>query len=424
MSQEKGISAAALASAKGSKLWALISIAICIALSAVIQMAANKFFSSYVAGLIFQVAIFVTLSVSLNMINGITGQFSIGHFAFFQIGAYTTGALSKGFYAAFMNSISKTVPSHDVAIVIWLLVMMGAGAIMAAIAGWIVGLPSLRLRGDYLAIVTLGFGEIIRIATENFKYMDGANGTNITPNVTSIWMIWLLAFATIGVSRNLLKSVHGLGFLSIREDEIAATAMGVNVTRLKVTAFILGSAFAGAAGVLYAHQQSFISPDLFTMENSFIVLTMVIFGGTGSITGSALAGAVLFLLPETLRDLPNIPFPVVIAIAFAILITIGSLKSFVDNFHGPKGKKALLGLAICGGGLVFIAIASVLLNLIPAIREHDPIRGANLRLVVFAITLVSLMLFRPQGVFAQHEFSWDWLFGLFRRFRKLSPEAA
>ncbi len=376
----------------------------CVALAFLVQYISGQFLSSYANGLVFQAATFVTLAVSLNIVNGITGQFSIGHYAFFQIGAYTTGALSLLFWKKFQGAAN--VPMQED---IWIVLMMFFGIITSAFAGWIVGLPSLRLRGDYLAIVTLGFGEIIRISAENFTFMGGATGTKIAPEKTVVWLAWLLAFAAIGLSRNLLKSVHGLAFLSVREDEIAATAMGVNITRTKVAAFVIGSAFAGAAGVLYAHQQTFISPDLFKMDGSFIVLTMVIFGGTGSITGSALAGASLFYLPEALRELPPVPFASLVGIVLGLIATIGALKRYSDQSHAKTSVKAATMIGIIVVGIVFMAILGKLLSFVPSISAHAPIQGSQLRLVVFAVTLIVLMLFRPQGVFAHHEFSWKWL---------------
>lgn len=386
----------------------ILTIVGCVLLAGIIQFVSTQFLSSYASGLVFQAATFITLAVSLNIINGITGQFSIGHYAFFQIGAYATGTVSLFFWPTYL---AKGLFGGNVAV--WIILMMGVGAIMAGIAGWIVGLPSLRLRGDYLAIVTLGFGEIIRIAAENFNTMGGATGQKVTPEATEIGLAWLLAFAVIGVSRNLLKSVHGLAFLSVREDEIAATAMGVNITRTKVWAFIIGSAFAGAAGVLYAHQQTFISPEMFKMDGSFIVLTMVIFGGTGSITGSALAGASLFYLPELLRELPPVPFATLVGIVIGLILTIGALKRYSDTSYAATKTKVLTWCGIIAGGLVLMFVIGLLINLIPMAHDHPPIQGSQLRLVVFAGTLIILMLFRPQGVFAQHEFSWAWLMRVF-----------
>src|SRR5579862_2936681 len=251
----------------------LLSLAAGIGLCFLIDFLAHRQ-SDYSQRLIVLAGLYVTLAVSLNLINGITGQFSIGHAAFYQVGAYTAGLVSLKFFA------NAHLPP-----LVWLLVVMFAGAVTAALAGLVVGLPSLRLRGDYLAIVTLGFGQIINIIAKNQQILGKAYGMDISPRIPSIFMVWLLAIFTIAICRNLLKNVHGLSFLAVREDEVAGAAMGVNVTRIKVTSFVLGSAFAGAAGALYAHAIGFISLTNFSMDVSFIMLTVVVLGGTRSITG-------------------------------------------------------------------------------------------------------------------------------------------
>lgn len=370
----------------GSILLALLA---CVGL----QTAAG-YVNSFVQLLIILAGLYVTLSVSLNLINGITGQFSIGHAAFYQIGAYTAGVLSQVFFR------KAHLPE-----LIWLVVVMIGGAITAAIAGFIVGLPSLRLRGDYLAIVTLGFGQIINIVAKNQQALGKAYGMDISPHIPSIFMVWLLAILTIAVCRNLLKNVHGLSFLAVREDEIAGAAMGVNVTNVKVTAFVLGSAFAGAAGALYAHALGFISPTNFAMDVSFIILTMVVLGGTGSITGSILAAVVLFYIPEKMRDLQAIPISSIVAAALALIVTVGVIQRIIESYRGNRKPWIVLGSIVAGIGLQLAF--SLLLKPVPALQQM--VEGSKLRLVVFAVTLVILMLFRPQGIFAHHEFSWSWV---------------
>ena len=214
--------------------------------------------NDYTQRLIILAGLYVTLAVSLNLINGITGQFSIGHAAFYQVGAYLAAFLSGKYFA------SAHMPP-----LVWLVLTMIAGALGAAVAGFVVGLPSLRLRGDYLAIVTLGFGEIIRIQVQNTPALGGSYGMNVQPKIVSIAFVWLLAVLCIAVCRNLLKTAHGLPFLAVREDEIASSAMGVNVTRVKVAAVILGSAFAGAAGALLASYEGFITPATFSNGRPF-----------------------------------------------------------------------------------------------------------------------------------------------------------
>lgn len=352
--------------------------------------------SDFAQRLINLAGLYVTLAVSLNLINGITGQFSIGHAAFYQVGAYTAGALAMNFF-----SKAHLAPG------LWLLVVMIAGAIAASIAGLIVGLPSLRLKGDYLAIVTLGFGEIIRIVVQNQEKLGGAYGLKVEPRFKYIWITWLLAISTIAVSRNLLKSAHGLSFLAVREDEVASSAMGVNVTRVKVTAFLLGSAFAGAAGALLAHFEGFVSPTMFTMDTSFIIVTMVVLGGTGSITGSALAAMVLFYIPEKMRDLTDVRQSTIVAMAIALIAAVVLLRKVQSEFHGPKLKAAGMNVGIVVGAFIVSKILDLGLSRVHSLAAT--VEGTKLRLVVFAVTLIVLMLLRPQGVFAHHEFSWSWV---------------
>ena len=298
----------------------LASIVAAVALSFGIEALTIGQFGDFEQRLVVLAGLYVTLAVSLNLINGITGQFSIGHAAFYQVGAYSTGFLAAKFY--------QHAPVQGLA---WVLLTMAAGAIFASLAGLVVGLPSLRLRGDYLAIVTLGFGEILRIVVQNIESLGGSYGMNVTPKFRFIWLVWLLAILTIAVSRNLLKAVHGLPFLAIREDEVASSAMGVNVTKTKLVAFLLGSAFAGAAGALLAHFEGFISPQMFDMNVSFIILTMVVLGGTGSITGSVIAAIALYYLPEKLRDLPPVSGGGLIAGILAVGLAVALIRAISNR---------------------------------------------------------------------------------------------
>lgn len=341
--------------------------------------------------------LYVTLAVSLNLINGITGQFSIGHAAFYQIGAVVAGFMSVKFF----DSQPLAGPG-------WLIAMGLVGGVAASLAGLAVGLPSLRLRGDYLAIVTLGFGEIIRIVVLNTEAVGGSYGLNVKPKLQYIWLIWLLAAVTIAVSRNLLKTAWGLAFLAVREDEIASNAMGVNVTKIKVLAFVLGSAFAGAAGALLAHYEGFINPTMFSMDLSFIVLTMVVLGGSGSITGSVLAAIALFLLPEFLRSAPPVTGAALAGAAIATAVTVAAMRWVTRNVHGETHRKVLAYLAGLAGGFFLFLLLWTLFNLSPGMAGTT-FEASKLRMVIFAATLIILMMLRPQGIFAHHEFSWDWV---------------
>src|SRR5947199_10082942 len=239
------------------------------------------------------IGIAIILAVSLNLVNGLTGQFSIGHAGFMAVGGYVTALL-------LING-----PQDD-PYRIFFIAALAAGALAAGLAGYIVGKPSLRLRGDYLAIVTLGFGEIIRVIIENTRAFGGAIGLSPIPHRADFTWIWAFAIITILISKRLRDSTHGRAFLSVREDEVAAEAMGVDTTGYKVRAFVSSSALAGVAGGLSGAFEGNLSPQSFTFVRSFEIVAMVVLGGMGSITGSTLAAAVLTLLPEYLRALANL----------------------------------------------------------------------------------------------------------------------
>lgn len=248
------------------------------------------------------VGINITMAVSLNLINGFAGQFSLGHAGFMAVGAYTSAYLTVHTaplirqWLPFLEAWSALGNAT-----LFALALLLAGA-AAAVAGVIVGLPSLRLRGDYLAIATLGFGEIIRVVLLNIPAVGGAQGMYGIPPYTDFFWVALVALAVIVLSRNIACSTHGLAFVAIREDEVAAEAMGVPTTRYKVLAFLIGAFFGGMGGALYAHQLLFIEPRNFGFLLSIQFVTMVVLGGTGSITGSVLAATVLTVLPEALRQ--------------------------------------------------------------------------------------------------------------------------
>lgn len=370
-----------------------------------LQYVSGHLFNDYSQRLVVLAGLYVTLAVSLNLINGITGQFSIGHAAFYQVGAYGAAYVTGSLWAK----------SH-VNPFVWLLLMVVVGAIMAGIAGLVVGLPSLRLRGDYLAIVTLGFGEIIRIVVQNTPGLGGSygySGMNILKGpsqANAILLVWLLAVLTIAICRNLLKTAHGLPFLAVREDEIASSAMGVNVTKVKVTAFVLGSAFAGAAGALLAHYEGFITPVTFRMDVSFIILTMVVLGGTGSITGSAVAAIFLSYLPEYLRDLKTeFPAGTIFVAIIGTIIAVAVMKRTQDKRAGTKVTRAAISVGAWIAAIIVTAILGPIVAPTFAKAGLKPVVGDQLRMVIFALTLIILMLMRPQGVFGHHEFSWDWV---------------
>ena len=245
--------------------------------------------NDYIMATVSTIGINIILAVSLNLITGFTGQFSLGHAGFMSIGAYTCAIIT----------LRNPTTSGFVAGVF-------AGALMAALIGFVVGLPTLRLRGDYLAIATLGMAEIIRIVFLNLDITNGAAGLSNIPEFTN-WM-WLFIFTsgTVLIVTNFINSSHGRACISIREDEIAADAMGINITKYKVTAFVIGAFFAGIAGALYASRFYFLKPDAFGFLKSIDILVIVVLGGLGSISGSIIAAILLAIITSYLQSFPEI----------------------------------------------------------------------------------------------------------------------
>ncbi|HXG58570.1 MAG TPA: branched-chain amino acid ABC transporter permease, partial [Thermoanaerobaculia bacterium] len=255
---------------------------------------------AYYNRIIVMMGINITLAVSLNIINGHAGQFSLGHAGFMAIGAYFAAFLTVYHFAPIVENLPVGMQQWLMQNALLLLaVLLGGG--MAAVSGYVVGLPSLRLRGDYLAIVTLGFGEIIRVMILNIEKIGAARGFSGIPRWANFFWVYFFAGLTILVSWRLVRSSVGRAFLAVREDQIAAEAMGVDATRYKVKAFIIGSFLAGVAGGLFAHYMMYLNPTMFMFVRSFEVVAMVVLGGLGSISGSVVAAVILTFLPEGLR---------------------------------------------------------------------------------------------------------------------------
>ncbi len=316
----------------------LIAAAACVALQALLG---HHAFFAYLAAL---VGVNVILAVSLNVINGMTGQFSIGHAGFMAVGAYLSGIVSLYTQQDRIGLLPEVVSDQ-----VFLIGSLCAGGTAAALCGLIVGLPSLRLRGDYLAIVTLGFGEIIRVIVQNTQSLGGALGLSGIPQRAGFGMVWFWVFLVLLMARRLAASPHGRSLWAIREDEIAAEAMGVDTTSYKVRAFVLSSFFAGVAGALFAHFVPIVNPGSFTFVKSMEIVVMIVAGGLGSTTGAFTAAVFLTLLPEGMRSL------------FTTL----------------------------GGGDPSLA------------QKVDQIR-----MPIYGVLLVLIMLTRPQGIFGTHE-AWE-----------------
>lgn len=241
-----------------------------------------ELFSPYALQVIVLMGINAILAVSWDLVAGVTGQFSIGHAGFMAIGAYSSAYLTLNYHIPLILAV---IPS----------------AFLSAIAGFIVGMPTLRLRGDYLAIATLGFGEIVRVAILNTRSLGAATGLKGIPILSSFFSVYLALAFTIWICFSLLRSQPGRILLSIREDEVAAQMMGVDVVRYKVLAFSLSACLAGIGGALYAHWTSFIHPDSFTFMKSIEIILMGVLGGMGTVYGPAVGGMIITLLPEGLR---------------------------------------------------------------------------------------------------------------------------
>jgi branched-chain amino acid transport system permease protein len=257
----------------------------------------------------------VVLAVSLNVVNGFTGQFSLGHAGFMAVGAYTAAKITTSLAGVELSFLPGAL-SDQAVFAVALVAAMG----MAAIAGFLVGMPSLRLRGDYLAIVTLGFGEIIRSVIENMKFLGQATGISGLPPRTNLVWVGVSALATIVMARRLAISTQGRALFAIREDEVAAEAMGVDTTGYKVRAFVISAAYAGLAGALIAHAIQLATPRMFTFVRSIEVVVMVVLGGLGSITGSIVAACTLTIGLELLREFQS--FRMVVYALLLILLML------------------------------------------------------------------------------------------------------
>jgi branched-chain amino acid transport system permease protein len=320
----------------------ILTMAMLIALNQVFEHGFGDFqINPYYARIINLIGINITLAVSLNLINGLAGQFSIGHAGFMAVGGYTATYLtvSRG------NQIAALVGStlaDPVGASVVMVPSLAAGAAAASLAGLLVGIPSLRLKGDYLAIVTLGFSEIIRVVILNIPAVGGATGFTDAIPITNFFWIFAMALLTIVVTRNIARSTFGRALFAIRSDEIAAEAMGIDTTHHKVLAFVVSAALAGVAGglsgQLFANP---LNPQNLNFVKSIEVIVMIVLGGIGSITGAVLGATTLTILPEALRSLDQ-QFP-------------------------------------------------------------------GLRMVMYALLLILLMIFRPQGLLGRREFTWAWL---------------
>ena len=275
-------------------------------------------FNAYYFQIIIYIGINVILASSLNLINGFTGQFSLGHAGFMAIGAYTAAVITSNLGAT----------SGAMGTLIFLMALITAG-LVASFFGLLVGIPSLRLKGDYLAIVTLGFGEIIRVIIQNLDFLGGARGFTGIPKLTNFFWVFAVVAVLLYLMSNLIRSTYGKGFLAVRDDEVAAEAMGINSTHYKVVAFVAGAFFAGIAGGLYAHFVTYINPSQFSFVKSIEIVVMVIIGGMGHNIGVFISAVLLTVLPEALR--PIAEYRMVIYSLALVVIMISRPQGLFGN---------------------------------------------------------------------------------------------
>ena len=285
----------------------------------------------YYLDVIIGIGINIILAVSLNLVNGHTGQFSLGHAGFMSVGAYTAAAVTLNLGPRLLGEDGGTELQQG----LLFLGALTAGGLGAALAGLLVGVPSLRLKGDYLALVTLGFGEIIRVIFQNVEFLGGALGLNGIPAYTTIF--WVLAFVALSIFTVtcLVNSTYGRGFLATKDDEVASEAVGLNTTRYKIVAFVIGAFFAGAAGGLYGHFKMTITPTGFDFTKSIEIVVMVILGGMGNTLGVVLAAILLTLLPEVLRPIAEYRM-IIYSLLLIVLMIVRPQGLF--NFKLGKAK--------------------------------------------------------------------------------------
>nr|WP_312291858.1 branched-chain amino acid ABC transporter permease [Clostridium chromiireducens] len=326
-----------------------------IAIVFLLLFVANNSLDSYKIRILNLCAIYAVLGLSMNLINGFTGLFSLGHAGFIAIGAYTTALLTMSEKVKNQNFFMEPLiaPFNHISMP-FLPALIVAGLVSAFIA-FLIGAPALRLKGDYLAIATLGFAEIIRIVITNMQRLtNGALGLRGIPRTTSLYWSFGIAIFTIIILVSLINSSYGRALKAIREDEIAAESMGISLFKHKVIGFTIGAFFAGVGGGLLGNLMGTIDPNMFKFALTFNILLIIVIGGMGSVTGTVISAFIVTILGEALR--------------------------FLD-----MEKQFNLGI------LSFTGIP-------------------GLRMVVFSILLMIIVLFFRQGIMGTKEFSWKSLF--------------
>ncbi len=325
-----------------------------IAFIALQSMIENKTITRSLKGQLVPICCWIVMAVSLNLVIGISGELSLGHAGFMSVGAYT-GAVVSGLLINVYQMEDTTLR---------LVIAIAAGGLLAGVVGALIGIPVLRLRGDYLAIVTLAFGEIIRSlvnvlyigAGDGRLYMsflnkklpdgvvmlvDGAKGAVKIKPISTFTAGFILILITLVVVLNLINSRAGRAIKACRDNRIAAESMGVNVTKYKMMAFVTAAVLAGMAGALYGLNSSTVVPTQFTFNQSINVLVFVVLGGLGNVLGSIISAALLTILPEVLRafaDYRMLAYAVVLILVM-IFTNNPTIRSFADRLFAPFKKK-------------------------------------------------------------------------------------
>lgn len=305
---------------------------IMIAVYAVLQILSQlDILNAYQQQIIMLAGINIIMTVSLNLVNGFTGQFSIGHAGFMSVGAYVSAVVTTLIFRTQSWPVYLQAPMF--------LVSLLAGGMAAGLVGFLIGIPSLRLKGDYLAIVTLGFGELLRAIIRMIDVVGGPRGLPGIPRYTNLFWVFLVTILCVYAARNFINSTYGRACISIRENEIASETMGINTTKYKTLVFTFASFMAGVAGGLFGHLLTFLQPDTFSFIKSTDYLVFLYAGGMGSISGSILSAGVLTAVPEYLRLLGDwftswrIPI-------YGLLLVILMLKR-PNGFYGGREFKFL-----------------------------------------------------------------------------------
>ena len=273
--------------------------------------------------LLVPIAVNIMLAVSLNLVTGFLGELTLGHAGFMSIGAYTGALISLNFGA---TEVLPAPVAFGLALI--------CGGLMAGLFGFLIGVPVLRLRGDYLAIVTLAFGEIIKSVINSMEITNGARGLSKIPlysNYTNYTVIFILMVLTVLAVTNLMDSRDGRAITAIRDNDIAAESIGIPISYFKVKAFVISAFFAGVAGVIYAHNVGLLKPGTFDYNKSIEILVIVVLGGMGSIRGSIIAAVILTVLPELLRGTDNLRMLLYAIVLIAMMI-----------FNNSKIKEGLM----------------------------------------------------------------------------------